>query len=174
MTGVLSFSDLTGGDTIAQILHWRGQVHFRRSTDDKNYSNIVLAEDGLYYATVVDGVQSSFKISPPMPPQELPLPLAVGISETVFNGYHKNPFSEVTVNVSVSGTIVDGQAIATLPVGYRPTRPVRISATGSTDSYAIAGLCIIDTNGTITAYCGTVDKVDCGKTFIAAEASPIT
>lgn len=128
MTGVLSFSDIMGGDRNAQIIQWNGETHIRNAAgDSSDYHDIVIKPNGLYYSGFAGGVPSSYQIAPPAPPQEYGLPLAAGWADGGGGGasiYWKNQSMEVHVIVNVSATTAAAgvSVVAALPVGFRANR----------------------------------------------------
>lgn len=105
------------------------------------------------------------------PPQEYDLPLADGITEVHPCIYRKNQFGLVFVGGAASGDITDGVVIATLPVGFCPTKNVERPATFVASSGTrTAGSVVVMTDGRILAYsAGEVTNVIFAADFFATD-----
>ena len=112
-------------------------------------------------------------------PQAFDLPLAEGF--IVYPGfqatYHKNQFGEVTVVIVVlkqdGSSIVYGDVLATLPIGFRPVADVAVPAEGmiSNGVFGSALTIQIGTNGNIRFFSNSnVGAKDLGAavTFLAS------
>ena len=86
------------------------------------------------------------------PPEEIPLPLAEGITALQPCTCYKNQFSEVTLGGCASGSVSDGATIATLPEGFRPGHPVERPASFTSSGNRYAGSVFITADGIVSIH----------------------
>ena len=84
------------------------------------------------------------------PPQEFDLPLVEGLTALHPSTYRKDQFSVVTVGGAISGDMIIGKGIATLPAGFRPSEVIERDATFISSMGRIAGSIQVNLSGEIT------------------------
>ena len=84
------------------------------------------------------------------PPQEFDLPLVEGLTALHPSTYRKDQFSVVTVGGAISGDMIIGKGIATLPAGFRPSEVIERDATFISSKGRIAGSIQVNLSGEIT------------------------
>ncbi len=84
------------------------------------------------------------------PPQEFDLPLAEGLTALHSSTYRKDQFSVVTVGGAISGDMIIGKGIATLPAGFRPSEVIERDATFISSMGRVAGSIQVNLSGEIT------------------------
>ena len=104
-----------------------------------------------WYNATESGVWKGWQpLATATPPQEFDLPLAEGLTALHPSTYRKDQFSVVTVGGAISGDMIIGKGIATLPAGFRPSEVIERDATFISSKGRIAGSIQVNLSGEIT------------------------